>query len=696
MSLLRKVRISEFSWFTPQPPKGGVLINKQIVKVPFRGFRGKFTFRSGLNNLLLKDLLFILFLFFALPWVSGQKKSKFQARTINSSVSPYLSLSQHNYDVKFYFIDLLISNTSAYLQGETSIKVESVTGKIDTLVFELHSSLNIDSVFVNSQLLTTLPLVNNLIKIVLPETLKHEPFLTARIMYHGEVSSGGFFSGVRTGKDFRYNKSVTFTISEPFQSMNWFPCKQDLTDKADSAWIYITVNNNLKAGSNGLLTALTPVGSDKTRYEWKTNYPVAYYLLSFSVSDYLDYTFYVDIPGTGHSMPVQNYLYNDTSILTNEKKNIDITKDLLLLYSEHLGIYPFFREKYGHCLAPLGGGMEHQTMTTLTNFNFALVAHELAHQWFGNYVTCKTWQDIWINEGFASYLEYFAIEKLGTSEQAEIWIESAQNSSKNNSEGSVFIDTSELFNVDRIFNLDLSYKKGALILHMLRYELDNDSLFFFILKNFLKENKFGAASGAEFLDFVNFSTNENYNWFFDQWYFGKGYPFFVTSWSQTEDSLILKSIQETSSSQTPFFRLHMDYKIKYMDGSEEIFRVNYLKNEERFAFPTTKLIESIVIDPENKILKTAVVMKDFNMNQSFEVTPNPFYNKLTVRFQNSNKSRIIRLNDLNGSLIFETNSNVELFDQDFSFLKPGIYILSVSDGNNDYSVKIIKTNRIGN
>ncbi len=100
------------------------------------------------------------------------------------------------------------------------------------------------------------------------------------------------------------------------------------------------------------------------------------------------------------------------------KAAIDKTGDLILLYSDLFGDYPFANEKYGHCVAPFGGGMEHQTMTTLVNFSFLLVAHELAHQWFGDFVTCSTWQDIWINEGFASYAEYLANQYLKSQEDS--------------------------------------------------------------------------------------------------------------------------------------------------------------------------------------------------------------------------------------------------------------------------------------
>lgn len=637
-------------------------------------------------------ILVITAFIFSSTYLSGQDNSHTDTGDINSSISPNYSSLQNDYDVEFYFIDLEISNISTFIKGKTSIRLKSEKVRLDTIAFELDSRLTVDSVFVNNIKISEYKSETYLIKIVLPDILVSEEILTASIYYQGYAGSGNYYGGVKTEVDHRYNKSVTYTLSEPFQSSLWFPCKQDLTDKADSAWIFLTVNNGLKAGSNGVLSAINPIGDNKTRFEWKTSYPIAYYLISFSVSDYIDYTFNITLPGKNSSMPVQNYLYNNPLILTTEKEKIDITEDLLILYSELLGDYPFYNEKYGHCLAPMSGGMEHQTMTTLSSFNFDLVAHELAHQWYGNYVTCKTWQDIWINEGFASYLEYIAIEKLRPESEAKDWIEFAHLSAKKELEGSVYIPNNMAHNVSRIFNYELSYKKGAAILHMLRYEINDDIIFFNILRDFLSEYAFKTASGEDFKNFVNTKTGEDFTWFFNQWYYGKGYPLFITSWSQTEDSLIIFSMQETSSTYTPFFQTHMDYRIRFSDGSDENIKVFINEPSKRFALGITNKISSLMIDPENWILKSAVIFDEFKENAIFHFNPNPFINTIHITFYNGLKTRRIRLAGIDGVRIIEIESTSDKLNLDLGFLKQGIYIITITEDNSDYTMKMVKVN----
>ena len=152
---------------------------------------------------------------------------------------------------------------------------------------------------------------------------------------------------------------------------------------------------------------------NKLRYEWKSNYPIAYYLISFAVSEYQEYNIYAHPAGMGgDSLLIQNFIYDAPGCLDYYKAGIDETVGMVELFSDLYSLYPFHQEKYGHCLTAIGGGMEHQTMSTMGNFNFGLVAHELGHMWFGDNVTCATWSDIWINEGFATYTDYLAREKF--------------------------------------------------------------------------------------------------------------------------------------------------------------------------------------------------------------------------------------------------------------------------------------------
>ena len=245
----------------------------------------------------------------------------------------------------------------------------------------------------------------------------------------------------------------------------------------------------------------------------------------------------------------------------------------------------------------MSGGMEHQTMTTLSSFEITLASHELAHQWFGDLVTCKNWQDIWLNEGFASYGEYLTLDKLESHQSAKSWMDYAHTCAEQDSVGTVYIPDDDKYNELRIFNFNLTYKKGASIIHQLRYEINNDELFFSILRQYLVKYSYSVADVTDFANMVSLVTKQDYSWFFKQWYYGKGYPKFDITWQQDKDTLYIYSHQTTSSYENSFFKMHIDIQIKY-NKTDSIIRLSQDKNEEVFKIPVNKEVEKIVVDPE--------------------------------------------------------------------------------------------------
>ncbi|MCK4751346.1 MAG: hypothetical protein KAT15_30015, partial [Bacteroidales bacterium] len=304
------------------------------------------------------------------------------------------------YDVRHYGISLEVNDTSTFISGYTDVMAKALE-QIVELVFELNIGLEVDSIFLGEDEIVSYTHSKDLIKFMPDIPVGKGSLFRTRVYYHGISGQNSFLPGISNRTDGQWGSRVTYTLSEPFRALDWFVCKQVLTDKADSADIFITVTNNLKAGSNGILAGIEELPGNKIRYHWRSRYPIAYYLLSLSVSEYMDYSFYAKPAFLTDSILVQNYIYDVPGYLEQNKENIDATADMIELYSGLFTPYPFRAEKYGHCLAPVGGGMEHQTMTTLSSFRFNLVAHELTHQWFGDNVTCASWQDIWINEGFA-------------------------------------------------------------------------------------------------------------------------------------------------------------------------------------------------------------------------------------------------------------------------------------------------------
>jgi aminopeptidase N len=459
---------------------------------------------------------------------------QFNFQSASSQDSIYHGLLD-SYDVKFYFLDLNVNNTSIDLDGRVSILAELLESDIDSLALELRQEVTIDSIWIDGNLSSYIH-SDDFVRFALPSGYEKNDLVQMTVFYKVHDIETDRRIGIFNRQSI-IGKSVTYTLSEPYFSSSWFPCKQVLADKADSVYVFLSIGDSLMAGSNGILSNVSLLENGRKRYEWKSYYPVAYYLISFSVADYLDYSFMASL-ANGDSVLVQNYLYNDSLYFLENKNDIDATAGMIELFSQDFGTYPFYMEKYGHCVSPVSGGMEHQTMTTLGNFSFTLVAHELAHQWFGNNVTCSDWQNIWINEGFASYCEYIAYEFLLPGYISQ-WLRDAQTYVMQDKEGSVFVPDNELDNMDRIFDYRLSYRKGALLLHMLRHELGDDELFFSVLQSFMKKYSGSVASAEDFKEVVNELSQRDFTVFFDQWFYGEGYPILMFTWEQKHDTLYI-------------------------------------------------------------------------------------------------------------------------------------------------------------
>ncbi len=500
----------------------------------------------------------------------------------------------HDYDVKFYKIDINASDTSRYIYGNASILSEVTADNLKIFSFELGQHMTIDSIIYEKEKVN-FKRSEDVVNVSFPNSVNKGRLISITVYYNGTVPTNGFYSGLSNMKDYLWQTRVTWSLSESFRAKDWFPCKQYLPDKADSAYIYITVANNCKAGSNGLLKSVTVVSPTSLCYKWQTHYPIAFYLISFTVGNFQDYNFYLKL-NDKDSLFIQNYIYNKKGCLLKNIHLINSTGDYIKYFSSLFGQYPFIKEKYGQCQAPIEGGMENQTMTTLRSFDISLVTHELAHQWFGDCVTCKSWQDIWLNEGFASYGEYLSLLKFDSPLSAMNWMDNAHSSTLKDTSGSVYVPDEYKNDELRIFNSNLTYKKGAAIIHQLRYEINNDSLFYSVLRSYIKRFAYSVADCKDFKNVLNDVTGKDYSWFFSQWYYGKGYPVYDFKWKQSKDTLYLYSHQLSSSSDNNLFKMHLDIQMKFND-SDSVVRVYQDKKDLVFKIPVKKGVEKILIDP---------------------------------------------------------------------------------------------------
>jgi len=607
-------------------------------------------------------------------YCSETKRNSIQRKAV---VPSSVTTLENKYDVKFYHLDIDVERTNKYVIGNVRTIAKVIASALDTFAFELHSNYTIDSIKLAGNLLTY-SRIGAAVYVNLPNTLFQNQTIDAKVYYKGGAPSSGASAigdGLNSKSSPQWGNRVTWSLSESYVAYEWWPCKQQLRDKIDSSYCFITTDNTNKAGSNGVLTAVVSLPNNKSRYEWKSRHPIDYYLISVAVAQYMDYSIYAH-PVGADSILVQNYIYNNPAVLTAFQSSIDETTTLIELFSEKFGLYYFSDEKYGHCMAPLGGGMEHQTMTTIGFFNFTLIAHELGHQWFGDNVTCKTWSDIFVNESFASYTEYIALENLYPAQKEQHMLD-VHNYVMSQPDGSIwFTDTN---NVGRIFDSRLSYDKGSAMLHMLRYEINNDSIFFLALKNYQAQYSDDVATALDFKAVVENVSGQNFTTFFQQWFYGEGYPTFNIKYQQVGSLLRIQNTEVASMpSVTPFFKTHIDYLI-HRNIADTLIRLEQNQQIQLNEFNIAGIVTSIEVDKDNWVLNqlnpitidNTLGIKEIN-NSTIKIYPNPSNSLVTI--QTIDKLKSISLFKLNGDLVFDCKGVQTI---DVSTIANGIYYFSI-------------------
>jgi aminopeptidase N len=602
------------------------------------------------------------------------------------------------YDVHFYNLDLQMTNISTYLDGSVEIHAKAKVA-LDSALFELFETLQISQIKVND-VPVGFSRVSNRVRV--PVNASPQQNFVIKVSYAGTPPTaqtnplGG--SGLTAGSSPSWGNKVVWSLSEPFSAYEWFAVKQSLTDKADSCAVAITVPDTCKAGSNGILQAVVPLGNGFTRYEWKHRHPIDYYLISVAVAKYVDYSIYANPVGSAAPVLIQNYIYDNPQTLPNFIDEINETADFIELFATQYGPYPFADEKYGHCMAPIGGGMEHQTMTTQGFFEKTLTAHELAHQWWGNNVTCASWCDIWLNEGFASYSEYLMLAALYPGQQVN-HMSQVHTSVMQQPGGSVWVLDS--LNEARIFSGRLTYDKGAGIIHSLRYLIANDNLFFAALQDFQTTFADSTATGLDFKNHVANFCNINLDTFFEQWYFGEGYPTYQVKYNQAGLDLIIEISHSASMPNvTPTFTNPVTLKLSRQGQADTLVRFTINSNTEVFTLSNYgTLTGTIGIDPGNWLINGngGVTMdptlgyQDMPNNKlpDLIIYPNPSADY----FQVINQKEVLdyTLYASNGQLV--KNGRIAPGDQiQLGNLKKGNYILQLLGAKDFKCTKLVTIN----
>ena len=588
----------------------------------------------------MKNLVFLLLIALSFTSFSQDenhlycsKRDRFSNHQMKSASLSVAQIAEtERYNVYYYALDVKMSNLSTAIQGSAEIHA-TANEFLDSALFELFQSFTINQITVNG-IPTNYSRVLSAIKVKVSASTGNNFII--KVDYAGTPPTaqtnplGG--AGMSNAVSPSWGNQVTWSLSEPFSAYEWWPCKQSLTDKADSCSVKITVPDACKAGSNGRLENVVPLGNGTTRYEWKHNHPIDYYLISVAVAKYVEYNVYANPAGSPGPVLIQNFIYDNPQTLPYFQADIDETATFLELYAGLFGPYPFQDEKYGHCMAPISGGMEHQTMTTQGFFEKKLTTHELCHQWWGDNVTCASWADIWINEGFASYGEFLMLENLYAGQQVQHMTD-VHTSVMGSPEGSVYVLDS--LNEGRIFDGRLSYDKGSGIIHTLRYLINDDAVFFSTLRQFQNEFKDSTATGMQFRDFVAAVTGIDLIPFFNEWYYGEGFPTYSARWNTVGTDLLLELTHTTSMpSVTPTFTNPIDVRFTRLGQADTTIRFEISSNLDQYLVPNVGTITNLtLIDPYNWVInKIGTKVKDVNFflgldetaNTEVSIHPNPF------------------------------------------------------------------------
>jgi len=602
-----------------------------------------------------------------------------------------------NIDVTYYKLNLNINYTSKNIKGEVTINAKSKIVSLNQVTIDLQNALTTDSIKIGNKKLTFLHQSNQII-IKLDKIYAENQLVSMVIFYHGIPGSSGFdsfaFGTHNAQKDF-----VIWSLSEPYGSSDWFPCKNVIDDKADSSDVWITSDKYFTSVSNGILEKTIDNQNGTKTFQWKNRYPIAQYLISISMSNYAEYKSVFKFGGD-KEMPINHYLYPETLTSAN-KLNLDKTEFMLDLFSQKFGLYPFVKEKYGHAQFGWGGGMEHQTCSSMGSFGETLIAHELAHQWFGDKITCKNWESIWLNEGFASYSEAIYTEATGGKNAYDNYVKGFMTSAKT-AKGTIYVQNVE--NINEIFNSARTYRKGASVLHMLRGIVGDDK-FFKILQTYVdSRNAYGNALTEDFKVVAEQIYGQKLDYFFKQWIFGENYPKYKFQWSSqplADGTFRVKTdVSQPTNTNPIFFTMPIQLRVPIGLGDTTITVFNDKQNQ-TFEFILKVKPINVIFDPNNLIIKdleTVVVLANepiIDDNFGLTIAPNPSSEYIDVSFRLA-KSALVKITiiDFSGKEILaqpEEKLMVGNYSRNLkiSQFQSGIYMLNLEVDEQNESRKLV-------
>ncbi len=614
---------------------------------------------------------------------------RFQGMQLNAE--NFVNASE-NFDVNYYRCEWVIDPGIRYISGKIT-SYFTITKNTSSIVFDLVDSLRVDSVLYRGTKIQFLREPANTVLVNFPVSMQVNQKDSVSIFYQGvPPSGGGFGSFSRTNT--RWGKPVIWTLSQPYGAREWWPCKNGLDDKADSIDIIAITPDPHRLSTNGVQQSETVNGLQRITH-YKHRYPITSYLVAIAVTDYASFTDYVQLGSI--NLPITHHVYPEN---VNYYKNyvFRVIRSMQLFHSV-FGDYPFIKERYGHTQFGWGGGMEHQTNSFIVDVWDGLIAHELAHQWFGDKITCGSWQDIWLNEGFAVFLTNFNEENFYPVTQSMNTRRAQINNITSQPDGSVFV--TDTTNVSRIFSGRLTYYKGGWILQMLRWKL-GDSVLFRAMRNYLKDTAvaYKYARTENLKKQLEAESKQDLTEYFNDWFYGQGYPSYQLQWTPIGSSWVRTVLNQTTSHPSVNF-YEMPVQLRFIKGTQEATVVIDHKKSGQADYHNIGFIpDTVLIDPDLRLVsaKNSTAKADDNSTQQnrVDIFPNPIQSQFYIYLRNfSNSSVSVTMHNSLGQLVY-SNQRAVSNGSDFipvpsAHLASGVYWLKVKAGDNvNITKKILK------
>ena len=524
-------------------------------------------------------------------------------------IETYADTDAIHYELDIEVSDIDLVDETCTITGSNRMTIRSKSAALTEFTFRLVVDYAITSALLNDTTPAVITTEGFSTQVVtLDRTYGYDEEFTLTIEYTG------------TSYWFRMDElmdgPIVASLSQPWWGFLWWPAKDcqidaigDNTEKVTMEFS-ITVPDNLEVPSNGVLQSIEALPNNRARYNWASNYPIMQSLVSFAAADYN--TWSVDYVHDDETMPVEFYIYPEWDFEFTRAAWENVV-DMIGVFADVYGEYPFVNEKYGIYNFPFGGGMEHQTMTGQGGsfaFDEDLTAHEVAHSWWGDALSCGTWSDIWISEGFATYSECLWAEFGRGTPNPAAYFEKVQEHRpfQDGANGSVYVYPEDI-NDGRLFDRDYSYYKGAWVVHQLRGVV-GDVIFFDILADFRAAYLYSAATTDDLSAIASAAYGQDLSWFFDQTVYGMGAPAYEYGWANTnsdgQDYLHVNIAQVHDPAPREVFIMPVDLVVT-IGGSEETITVWNDQRVQQFVVPVTGPVTALQFDPNEWILRVSAV-----------------------------------------------------------------------------------------